>query len=393
MSSKHIKALLNNITAEMISNHLCFNGWKLDEHFPNKKLMVFDKFFTELSDSFKIVIPSNEKYSDFKVKLFDVLNTLCDLENKSFNDLVTEVSKQDVDLFEFRITANCAKEGTLPLHLATDFVKTIKELIISSANSEELPRPYHRKPTSTAMAFGDLFRFGQTDLGSYILTIETNSLKDSPTQFIITESGETKEQSPIQRRIISRIQKALYQIESYGPHTNFEKFLKDAYIEGVNANMCNAILELEKHTDCPISFESKIKFSKLYPAPKDIPEKVKFSYDNFMLVQSIYEAYREHEQKEPCHIIGKVTKIATSGSSEKPYYDTEVKGDVTISFKLRGKYRSVKIYMENIDYKTACDALKEKRIVGIKGIIDKTNRTWTLENPKNFHILTKKELE
>lgn len=90
MNVKSLKNTINKITVSSFANYLKLNGWRKDETFPNKKLLVFEKNFDE-GDTFQLVIPSKETFKDFIPKVEDAINNISIYEDKDINIILNEL--------------------------------------------------------------------------------------------------------------------------------------------------------------------------------------------------------------------------------------------------------------------------------------------------------------
>lgn len=387
MKRRSYKSLIESISLPSISRYLEYKGWEIDKSCQNKNVIVFNRSFSDSEDRYTIVLPSRESFIDFYPKIVDAINTLSFLEDRDVDVILNDIITLDVDILELRIVSEFAEKGSIPLRFAADFVSGIKNLVISSACTEENPRPYYVNPTQSSLSYGDIFRFGQTNIGSFIITIESSPIiGDCGVQIKVNDDCTLSEDIPFQRRIMRRIQKALYQVEHFGDHTNIDEFIKTAFEDGLNANMCDAILAL-KTADEPVTIESCFKLSKLTRNCDDIPERIVLSNNSFHIIEAISKAYRGIRKTEEVTIEGKIKSLTVDNISDSE----KVNGYVTIQFEYEGKKRNVKTYLEGDDYKAACDAHKEQNTITVRGILDKTSKSWYLDLPKNFRIIREYE--
>jgi len=384
MRQRDYKSLYKSVSLSSISKYLECNGWEIDNSCQNKNVIVFGS-----EDGCTIVLPSRESFIDFYPKIVDAINTLSVLENRDVDDILNDIINLDVDILELRIVSEFAKKGSIPLKFAADFVSGIKNLVISSACTEENPRPYYINPTQSSLSYGDIFRFGQTNIGSFIITIESSPIiGDCGLQIKVNDDCTLSEDIPFQRRIMRRIQKALYQVEHFSDHANIDEFIKTAFEDGINANMCDAILDL-KTVDESVTIESCFKLSKLVRSCDNIPERIVLSNNSFHIIEAISKAYRDIRKTEEVTIEGKIRSLTVGNIANSE----NVNGYVTIQFEYEGKKRNVKTYLEGDDYKVACDAHKDQRKITVKGILDKTSKSWYLDLPRNFRIVSNYEAQ
>ena len=163
----------NLIDLNKLTNYLKLNNWKQDINFPNKNLLVFHKKYDD--EEFDIVIPSQEKFKDFKLRLKDCINALSILEDKSDSIIVNEILKNYTstkDILSIRLISKTSENGTLPLQTANNVIHGIKKLITSAISNENTPKPHIIGSNKDYISSIDNYNLAQTSVGSYIFNIE-----------------------------------------------------------------------------------------------------------------------------------------------------------------------------------------------------------------------------
>lgn len=378
MLSKNIIKFLNSATAVQVKAYLELNGWIKNVDFNNKNLDVYNK------SDYSLVIPAKESYIDFKPKLYNSLKALSSIYEKEITELLKDIKSVSSDTIRFRLISELYEDGSIPLNHATTIIRAIKNLIITSACTEENPRPYFKATTKSASKYGNAFKFAQTEIGSFIINIETNDIysQDSPIQRVISNDLSICDEVPFERRIVDRIAIGLNQISNFNEYESIEEFIDTAYIDGVNANMCESLLEF-KNVNESFDIESSFVLSKLCETTKDYSSTIKLTNSSFHIIETISKAYRDVQITEKIDLIGKVDKV-----NYKHNQPLDFGGYATIEFiDSNNRIKKAKAYLENEYYKIACDALKERKDIHIRGIIDKTNRSWHIEEIDIFKLL------
>lgn len=379
--------LLKRINVKNLNCYLKLNGWKKDLSYTNEKNILFIKLLED-SDDAEIVIPAKEYYKDFIPRIKDVIEAISIYDNKSIQDVYNEIVTQDIDRMEFRIISDMSSKGSLPLNYASDVVNGLKELIVSSACNEENPRPVYNRITLSAKRYADLFKFGQTAYGSFIMTIESDELNETFPQMAITNDCEiitSKIDVPFQRKILRRVQKALYQIENIGSQGNLDFFIENAFEDGINANMCDAILNM-KNVSHSVTIESNFNWAGLYPEDNDLPNKLYLTNTAFPFIQAIRDAYKDKQLLKELKVTGNVKQIKID--SFKYVEANELgSGYITLEFAYENRPRTVKVYLEGEPFQLACDALRDMKVVSVFGILDMSTKFWHLDNPIDFKIV------
>ena len=386
---------LKKITIKDLKHYFLKNGWIKDEEFPNKNLLAFKKIYDE--EIFTILIPSSENFKDYIARLYDSLILISELEEVQLEEIIEDIymvnskimftsplikydTKKSVkynenkrDKFSVRVIADFANEHILPIEYAQDVVKGIRNLIVAAIYSEEQPRKYFMRPSGSALDVLNNFYFAQTEPGSYIFNVESDIEIESEQTKINDESK--LETIPITRRAISRIQKGIDIVNKSAKDGGMKELYEKGYLNGLNANMCDAILDFRADRD-DIQIETAVEWSELQPKPDNVPNKTLLDSTQFNIIESLSQIYKENSPEEVI-LRGRIISI-----------DRDNKRIITIRARYKERERRIKIIKMNLDdFQLACEALKHKdNEVVVEGEIEKTGKVYTLYSYKKFEV-------
>jgi hypothetical protein len=390
---------LDNITLHMLSNYLIHNNWNIDTTFKNKKLLLFKKYFDD--DIFSIAIPSNEKFTDYKKRLEESINMLSELNDttpdfiindiNNYNNKVTLLSRKNSclkgsnDKLSFRIISEISNTGSIPFDYATNVVDGLKRLLLSAIYAESNPLPYINSSNKNSAIELSKYKFAQTDLGSFIFNIEIDL--DSYNTQLAWDQYENElynddNYTVPTRKVIKRIQNGIQSVSTAISNNTIEELYSDGYINGLNANMCDAILNF-KHSLYEIDIESTVTWSNSLPIPTGIVQRTIIKDNDFKAIDYISKKYKEREISI-VQISGIIINLHNS-FDENNRFDRYIIIDTLIE----NKKRKVKIPLNSFDYSKACEAHRTKSTVSVNGQLDKIGRYWTLISYENF-IVNKK---
>jgi hypothetical protein len=363
------------VSLKDLIQYLNENAWESDASFLNKNLLVFKKIIN-VDNLITIVLPSKEHFSDYPHKMRAALDTLSIVEGKDKQELVRQITSQDIDKLEIRIISSISEEGSIPLNYAAGLVKGLKNLIVSAAYTEEKPSKVFKRPSQQALNYGDLFKLGQTNVGSYIVTVESSSLMNDDIE-IVFENNEARTES-FSRRIIKRIHRSMYQIENFNKENfRLKDIVENGYTNGINANICEALLSMYQE-GTPITLESRIKYSNAIEFDEELPATIVLKDADYLIIKTIAEALKS-EEPESVEIEGNVSKLSILGESAY--------GNISVNFIHENRRHNVKVELEEYDYKLACDAHKNNKSVRIVGEMDTSKRTWEVLSLELFEVI------
>lgn len=363
-----------------IFRYLKLQGWKKRDDFPSDKLIVFDGPIELLNEPIQAVIPANENFKDYGIRVKELIDSLAILEERPIENIIIDIVSPSVDRLQVRIVSSLSKDGTLPLGYASKLISGLKDLLVAAACVEENPLPFYKKATKNAYNYADNCRFAQTKAGSFIITIESILPTYSQLELFDSEYAE-----PFSRRVIKRIQKGIGYVEQ-SVNEGEISIITDTYKYGLNANMCEALLKL-KFEQFDVDLEYYVDWSKNFPKPKDVPKIAKITGNKaYGFIESAAKILRDSDESVKRDIVGKVVRL-TALDLEDEENDNSANRYITIQTLINDKSLKVNIPLSIEDYKLACDAHRDNKDVKIHGIIERVGNRWQLMSPERFQIL------
>lgn len=392
---------LSEIKLESVTKYLNFKAWKHDNDFPNKKLLLYKKVHE--NEVFTLTIPAKDTFSDYKRRLVNLIDSLSDIENipkdkiiydlQAINDtiLINErklaIPKGARDRLSFRIISEESKNGSLPLAYSESVISGIKKLILSAIYSEK-NSPLPVVDTNFKNLYHELsqYKLAQTDVGSYIFNIDV-SLEDSQfMQLGFDTDSDDNYATTRSRKIIRRIQNGISDIcnESLNA-TDLKELSLNGYKKGLNANMCDAILEFKKISP-DVCIESSVQWSNDLPAPRNVKDKVRISYNDFITFETLSKKYKERELKE-ITTEGIIIEMYNSFSDGEINISKRPRRYITIAAIIDNSLTKIKIHLDEKDYILACKAHSTHNTVVVTGQVEKKSTYLEINKYSNFSII------
>lgn len=349
--------------------------------FPNEKLIVFDGPIDISGERIQAVIPSEQSFRDYFIRIKELILSLSEIEEREVDEVLSDILNPNVDRLKIRVLSDIAKSGSLPFSYAAKLVKGLRDFLVAAACVEENPQPFYRRATKVGMDYANDCRFGQTQFGSFIVTIE--SMVPSPTQLTLPLDSEIPANEHFNRRVVKRIQRGIGQLQSSLSAGDISPIVNE-YKVGLNANMCEALLEL-KGENVGIDLEYSVDWSINLPKPNNIPNVVKVTSEGFDYLESAAKYLRDEDESVEKEIVGNVTKLSFSDidNDENDYGDRVI----TIRTDTPDKVINVIVPLNLNDYKLACDAHKDMKKVSVIGMLERVGNKWRLMSPDGFKVL------
>lgn len=343
-------------------------GWSRKEH-PNDKLLLFRGPLSDNGAPLEVLIPSNEQYLDYADRVNDVVKILSLIVQKSASDIVREILLTSHDIFKIRILDTGEYSNSISLPFAADALKSLKDLFVYGACSEEQSLPYFEKPLQVGINHAKLCRFGHTFEGSFGLTINSPIIQD----YIQMDLFEEQKAIPFERRVLERIIRGLDLLEQSVEEDNGD-ILVNSYDIALNSKMCESLLELS------LSKTSRIGLDVIWSPKFSVSEDIK-SKGNWVLtdtyLQVLEYAAEELKKIEPYTetIIG---TIVTLHSIKNPMSDEEFLRQATVKHEIDGRTVHVKVDLDKDKYTTAYEAHGKGIPIKAKGTLYRKGNTWRM---------------
>ena len=369
---------LNGITPASIEKYLSFTGWKRDTSFANHKLMVFQN---DTEGNLRIAVPATTAISDYIARVYDLILTLSSLTDCAENDIIASLKSAYTDRMQFRIIAESSKNGKIPLDYAARCIEGLKELVLYAACAEEKACPICVRTFNNAKVNLDKFQFEQTEIGSFIFNVGVQVADEDNEQLFLPEVNPQPYEPP-EHRIVKRIEKAILQIDDVAERRiTMSNLVKNAYEEGITANMCDAISML-KPEDGDIELETSIHYAEAITRAVIPPTVRKFDNIHFALVDDISKRYKDCTLIEDVTLRGMINMLSKSASAVE-----EGENTVRLFTKIEGKSRAVTLHLSPENHTLACDAYRDDREVEVSGVIDKSGKYWFFSEVNSFRVI------
>lgn len=358
---------LNKISLEDIERFLIENNWEAKDH-PNKKIRLFLSPKDNEGNRLEVLLPQSRELQDYIRRINDTFTIMSLASDTDINSLIQKITLISHDIIKVSIQ-DVGPSGTIPLSVAANDVNALKNLFIYAASSEEKSLPFFDKPLTVGIYHADMCQFGHTFEGSFGFTINSPIIAN----YIQLKLFQEKEEVPFERRVMERIIRGLDLVERSVNQNNADILVENFDI-GLNARMCEALLELSQEKAKEINFH--VSWSPKIMVPEDIRSK-----QFWQLGKQSYEVleYAADELKkiEPFRetIVG---QIVTLHSTKNPMSDEAFNRQAIVKYDYDGKPIYVKLDLERNQYRIAYEAHGKGQLIRVTGQLFRKGNTWKM---------------
>jgi hypothetical protein len=330
------------------------------------------------NDEYEASIPARRTLADYATRIGELLRTLEAAEGRSQLAIYADLQLSSSDVVRLRVIDDDLSDGTVPINDGVALVDRARDMVLAAACAAVRPRPrYHSRHPDQANQFLDGVRLGQTEHGSFVLTVIS---RVAPS---LGEDTGVLLDEPFERRAVislaNGIAAALTAAESSSVDNAFGPF-QDAVSAGVSANLCEAIVGVVGGVEHNRSLEVRFSWARSRPAPDGVPERIFLPGDVMPVLDQASRIWKQRSPLDEYEFIGTVVKLARPDAAEE--------GRVTLFGPVEDQQRHVTVVLDPQDYSVATRAHDERSPVTVTGDLGRAgNGTYVLNNPRGFQLL------
>ena len=321
-----------------------------------------------------VVVPLWREAADFPLRAGELLHALEDIEQRSQEDILKDISTSSSDLLRIRALGIEEIDGSIPLDAGVLFVEHARDMVLAAACATVAPSPYwrRRKPTR-AIDYMLRARMGQTERSSYVLTVH------SPVPQELHASATPH--SPFERRVIETLTVSLTAIREAATKavvTGDLQPFRDAVPLGVSANLCDALIGLSRVSP-KNDFEVSVAWSRRRPMGNQSRSSITVTSDIIPFIEEVSRLFKETEPQEEFELLGFVERLTRQVGAEK--------GQIVISTFIDERPYRVAVDLISPEYELAVEAHEYKHAISIVGQLIREGRSYQLREPHQLRVL------
>lgn len=355
-----------------VNSWLSANGWALVKAEPERYFR-----FTKGSGSmeFEVEVPYSVSLRDYARRMADVLDVLEVAEDRPQATLLRDIRHAQVDIARIRITSDSTRGGRIPVDQGATFMGQARDMMLAAACASIEKRPVFskRKPTQ-AMEYLRELRFGPSEEGSYVATIE------SPVPPVLQLSFDAVEPAPpFGRRVMLTLADGLRATSVAAASASATRDISpfvEAVGSGLNANLCDAVAGMLE------AFESaalEIGVGWAHSRPANVGAfRVNFAREIAPVLREASRILKDREPQADVEVEGIIVKLESD--------DVSTGGVIVVACPLEGRMRKVRASLDSAGYARAVDAHRHDRQIALDGDLAREGVGWLLRNARNVRI-------
>lgn len=328
----------------------------------------------------EVILPTDRSVGDFAIRMAELLRALSVIERRAAIDILTDITVATADVMRLSLVGQTYDDGTVPIETGTRLVSLARDAVLAAATATDVPRAVlpTRRP-ERAVEFVRKVRMGQTERGSYVLTLHSPVHPKLEHQLKLAPDDDNSH-LPYERRVMLTLAHALEatrQAAADAAATGSSSRFKEAVKLGVSANLCDAVagmLEAPETQGVHLNFT----WSPTRPEQTHAPSSVSFDRGAAAFISEAARIFRAQSPQTDVEVEGEVIQLKRPSGFRG--------GEVSIATVLDGRPHVVHQVLDAPDYLDAIDAHRGEVRVRCRGELIRRGGRYILHNPNDFEV-------
>lgn len=373
--------LLRSVEPIALRAYATSQGWDHMEDFVLDDVSLGGVYLRQDAPASELFIPNSSHFSDYAAAVARAIEALSRIEGRDELQILKDIQVAGADVL--RVRAKTTDEsGAIPIKRGVELFGSSHDLLLSAACAvDRKQRLYKAGSTASAVEYMQDVKFGQTEIGSFIVTLLSPVPPDLSKKTQLGLWPEFEEE-PFQRKVTRVLDEAMHGMQSAVQQVNsgadIEVF-EQVVVRGVSSNLCSAASKLIRSGD-GLDLSLTWAQSRRTPTPRS---KYVFSEDDGRILSEAARLLKDKSNRPDEDLVGFVTKLSRT--------EVQDSGKITLKALVDEKLMSVSVTLDNDMYATATKAHADRSTIQLNGDLQRDGQRWTLINPRDLSILHENE--
>jgi len=375
MIKEGLAKALSALNFPEIQRYLTARGWSRVDVPHRDDISVYQK---EKNDSYySIIIPLSTSFNDYLERMYDVVRTIAEEENRSERHVLTDLLINPSDIIRYKLDYKEVISGTIPLETSFSFLEAAKKTLFITACDLVQPEKYHKRLSlKGANQFIQRCRVGQTEHGSFVLPLICPFIEqtkdDEARQLSIFDQDHFE--TSFTRQVTKRFMWTMNEVSNAIKKDELNRVVDLQGTEMISANLIEAIIDLSSLSDNSASIV-EASWSGFVREVPDVPRIIELTPRYLTALERIRDQIKPNEEEVVDTFIGKVSQCKAEADIHK-----RVEGEIQFNFMVdNDNISKAKVTLRNEDYIRANEAHLAGKTVSIKGRLISSGKSKVIE--------------
>lgn len=356
--------IAGNINYLNIVKYLTDLNWqKVESNRPYVKIFQYENADT----LYQANIPTNRELIDYKHAMYRAVEQIALSSKKNIETVLLELLNPVSDILHIRIKEASTNSGSIMVEDAIKLFGNAKKLLTYASMDYQKPSLYHiGKPDLETQNLIENCRFGQTEIGSYVISLvvpftEVDETGKSVQMTLFNE--EVDKSNAHARKVTNKLITSIQQVKAAVDEGILNEIMSplNKQLPPVSANFLEALSSIgiyKEHSEVDIS----IKWAPTVNGNKAKVDNVSLTHDHCSPIDTVVQSIKGKRTADERSFTGKISNLKA-----KPNLEKRDVGEITLVYIDQEKASKAKVVLNKEDYDDAIKAHesgKDVRVIG-----------------------------
>jgi len=348
-----------------VSKYLRALGWIV---VPTKRKHVEVFQLNENGAFFQADLPTSTELRDYKIAMYRTVESIASSLNKNIEQVILELLNPLSDVVKLRVKEPELETGNIFFEDAIKLYDNAKKLIWAAAKDISSPKLSHGGRADRAIEeFVANCRFGQTEIGSYVISVVCPIFAISDNQYtqLSLFNKEEEAANSITRNVVNKLITSVRKVKESIHQGNFEGFIR----ENAETSNCISINFLEALSEISIyrknsSLDIDVQYASTVQENRLDDTFVSIDHNYYSPINTFVSSSKVIQERSKS-FIGRSKRLKAT-----PNIETRDGGSIFIVFlDEKGNKETASIDLTKEDYVAAIEAHKAGKNVRVVGVL------------------------
>jgi len=340
-------------------------GWN---EIPTKREWVKIFQHEDQDNFYQIDLPVSRNLRDYKAAIYRAVECIALSTKKSIEQVVLELLNPLSDILRLRVNEPEIEAGSIYVEDTIKLYDNAKKLLMATAMDIVHPQLFHfGRPENAIMEFINSCRFGQTEIGSYVVSLicPISKIENNKVNQLSLFSNEEECSQSLTRKVVNKLINSIKTVRETINNRTFEEYIyKNAETENcISVNFLDALSEINinrsgSELDIIAKYAPTIKNNTL-SSPS-----ITISNDYYLPINTITKEYKNTKISEKSYF-GRIKRL-----DARPDLQNRKNGIIKFVFlDDNNSNATASVVLSKEDYNSAIDAHRDGKMIKIVGTL------------------------
>jgi hypothetical protein len=360
-----------------VQEYLRATGWQLESRLGKGKVAVYERPELPIEQS---PVPLHSELPDFTQVMNTAVAAIAQHEKRPASEVLTELLFPPSDVLRFAEQSPSSASGSVPFEHGVSLLEGARKSLLAATCTAIRPARFHpRMSLGDAEIFLSKCRLGQTERGSFVLTVAC------PLDVAISSTLYRKQ---FTRHVTGSLMGSLQFLEHNLKRGNTEALLNETPAENnspiISSNLCEGLLEMApREDDAFLSITASYSRELQDPGPTpNPPSEVRLTSNMFAYIEKLAADLKPTvAAAKPRAFVGFVDTLDGRPNEEK-----RIEGKIVLRLITEDESIRARAELDADNYAIADRAHMGALPVSIVGNLHGSPRSYRIENISSFKL-------